>query len=213
MNVLVVDEHPVLREGLRSVLGKEPDLAVVGEASSGEEACAEVERTSPDVAVVGVRIRGSNGMGIARALVARYPELRVVILTSFANNAVLRGVFSIGAHGVVVKESDQSVLRHAVKAVGAGVQFIDPCLEMAASFAGAQARSTEADAYGLKETERQVLRDAVRAVGAGSSYMDESVEVFAASLGLGGARHRHGLSSGEFEAIRLLPEGLSNRAI
>ncbi|MHB8328251.1 MAG: response regulator [Acidimicrobiales bacterium] len=157
VNVLVVDEHPVLREGLRSVLGKEPDLAVVGEASSGEEACAEVERTSPDVAVVGVRIRGSNGMGIARALVARYPELRVVILTSFANNAVLRGVFSIGAHGVVVKESDQSVLRHAVKAVGAGVQFIDPCLEMAASFAGAQARSTEADAYGLTETERQVL--------------------------------------------------------
>ncbi|MHB8328247.1 MAG: LuxR C-terminal-related transcriptional regulator [Acidimicrobiales bacterium] len=166
MNVVVVDEFPVLREGIRAVLSSEPDLSVVADVSTPEEVLCDGEHALADVVVLGLRRDEPESVEAGRALLERYPELRVLVLMSFPCASVLRAVVAMEPAGIVIKES-----------------------------------------------ERQVLRDAVRAVGAGSSYMDESVEVFAASLGLGGARHRHGLSSGEFEAIRLLPEGLSNRAI
>ena len=124
--VVVVDDHPVVREGVMGVLAGDPDLEVVGQASSGEEALEEVARSRPDVVVLDVRLPGISGIEAGRELLARHPELRIVVLTSFPSDAVLRAALAMGAQGLLVKESNRAVMREAVRTVAQGESFVDP---------------------------------------------------------------------------------------
>lgn len=126
IRILVVDDHPVVREGLVSVLADDPEFAVVGQAGSAEEAIQEASRLEPDVAVLDVRLPGMNGTDACGLLHAKHPRLRVIALTSFPNESTILAAFAAGARGFAVKESEPSVLRQAVRTVVGNGTYIDP---------------------------------------------------------------------------------------
>lgn len=126
IRVLVVDDHPVVREGLIAILGDDPGLSVCGQAGTATEAVAEAMRLRPDVIVLDVRIPGATGVEVCADLAGRLPGARVVMLTSFPNDGVLMSSFAAGASGFVLKESEPSVIRQAVRAVAEGATYADP---------------------------------------------------------------------------------------
>ena len=126
IRILVVDDHPVVREGLIAILGHEPDFAVCGEAGDAAEAVAQATRLLPDVVVLDVRLPGATGVEVCADLAGRLPGARVVMLTSFPNHGVVLNAFSAGARGFVLKESEPAVIRQAVRTVADGSTFADP---------------------------------------------------------------------------------------
>lgn len=126
IRIVVVDDHPVVREGLVAVLSDEPDFKVVGQAETGEGALAEAARLVPDVVVLDLRLPGISGLETCERLALRHPGVRVVMLTSFPHDGALTGAFAAGARGFVLKESKSTILRQAVRAVAAGDTYADP---------------------------------------------------------------------------------------
>lgn len=122
----MVDDHPVVREGIVAILGAEPDFDVVGQAPTGELALSEVERSSPDVVVLDVRLPGMSGTDTCAALTSKHAGIRVLMLTSFPSENLILSAFTAGAKGFAVKESEPAVLRGAVRTVAAGGTFVDP---------------------------------------------------------------------------------------
>jgi DNA-binding NarL/FixJ family response regulator len=124
--ILLVDDHPVVREGLAAILASEPDFEVVGQASSGEQGLKLATTTPADVIVVDVRLGRMSGIELCAALRERNSRLRVIVLTSFPNEGVMLEALTAGARAFLVKESDPSILREAVRTVLGGGTFIDP---------------------------------------------------------------------------------------
>ncbi|GAA3871722.1 response regulator transcription factor [Streptomyces lacrimifluminis] len=167
LRVLIADDHAVVRAGLRALLEGEPDLAVIAEAGSGEEAVALVARLLPDVALMDLRF-GSPGGGIdgieaIRRLAAEAPGVAVVMLTSYAGRADVVRALEVGARGYVLKAGPPEELFRAVRGAAAGALGLAP--EIVGELVG------------------QVLDP------------------------------EHELSGREIEVVRLMAQGLSNRAI
>ena len=126
IDVLVADDHPVVREGVTSILAADPELRVVGDAGSGEEALRRATATHPDVLVIDVRLPGMSGVEVCTVLQERNPRIRTVVLTAFPGDGVLMEALAAGARGFVLKESGPAVLRDAVHAVARGDTYVDP---------------------------------------------------------------------------------------
>ena len=126
IRIVVVDDHPVVREGLAAVLSDEPDFRIVGEAESGEKMVSDLERLVPDVVVVDLRLPGMSGIDTCVAIKRRRPATRVIILTSFPNDGAIMNAFVSGANGFLLKESEPAVLRRAVREVAKGETYVDP---------------------------------------------------------------------------------------
>lgn len=124
--VVLVDDHPFVREGVSSVLEATGEFEVVGEARSAEVAFRTVERTRAEVAIFDVDLPGIDGIEACESLLHTHPRLRVIILTRFANESMLLRALNAGAKGFVVKQSDPEHLRHAVRAVAQGGTYLDP---------------------------------------------------------------------------------------
>ena len=154
--VLLVDDHPVVREGLATILRADPEIEVVAEAESVEEAEPIVLSVKPDVAVLDYRLPGMSGVDGCAHLLAKSSRLRVIVLTSFPNESVMLKAFSAGACGFVAKDSPPHVLRTAVRSVACGGTFIDPSL--AGKLVGSAIRGRRAvGRFGLTRTELRVL--------------------------------------------------------
>ena len=123
--VFLVDDHEVVRVGIRELLSASPDLEVVGEASSVTEALTMVPATNPDVAVLDVRLPDGNGIELCRELRSRMPELNVLMLTSFTDDEALFDAIMAGASGFVLKRILGTDLTAAVKTVAAGQSLLD----------------------------------------------------------------------------------------
>ncbi|MGW4209285.1 response regulator [Lentzea sp. NPDC004789] len=123
--VFLVDDHEVVRVGIRELLSASPDLEVVGEASSVTEALTMVPATNPDVAVLDVRLPDGNGIELCRELRSRLPELQVLMLTSFTDDEALFDAIMAGASGFVLKRILGTDLTTAVKTVAAGQSLLD----------------------------------------------------------------------------------------
>ncbi|WP_313888073.1 response regulator transcription factor [Lentzea alba] len=123
--VFLVDDHEVVRVGIRELLSASPDLEVVGEASSVTEALTMVPATNPDVAVLDVRLPDGNGIELCRELRSRLPELNVLMLTSFTDDEALFDAIMAGASGFVLKRILGTDLTAAVKTVAAGQSLLD----------------------------------------------------------------------------------------
>ena len=126
IDVLVADDHPVVREGVTSILAADPELRVVGDAGSGDEALRRATATHPDVLVIDVRLPGMSGVEVCTVLQERNPRIRTVVLTAFPGDGVLMEALAAGARGFVLKESGPAVLRDAVHAVARGDTYVDP---------------------------------------------------------------------------------------
>jgi DNA-binding NarL/FixJ family response regulator len=120
IRLLIADDHPVVRDGLRGMVASEPDLEVVGEAGDGLEALALVPRVRPDVALVDLRMPALDGVATIRALRERHPEVRVLVLTTFDTERDVVSAIEAGATGYLLKDAPRAELFRAVRAAARG---------------------------------------------------------------------------------------------
>jgi two-component system, NarL family, response regulator LiaR len=155
IEVLVVDDHAVVREGLRTFLELQEGIAVVGEAADGEEAVRQAEALRPDVIVMDLVMPRLDGVGAMRELRRRLPSARVIVLTSFVEDERLLPAIQAGAAGYLLKNVEPSELARAVRAADAGEALIDPAV--AARLVDALADDDNRDEQPLTAREQEVL--------------------------------------------------------
>ena len=126
LRVMLVDDHEVVRDGLRSLLEAAGGMLIVAEASSVHGAIDAAERSWPDVVVMDIRLAGGSGIEATREIRARRPETRVVMLTSFADDEALFASIMAGASGYVLKQVRGDDLVKAIQAIGRGESLLDP---------------------------------------------------------------------------------------
>jgi DNA-binding NarL/FixJ family response regulator len=126
--VLVVDDHAVVREGLRTFLELQDGIEVVGEAGDGEEAIAVAERLAPDVVLMDLVMPVLDGLGAMRVLRERVPATRVIVLTSFLDDERLLPALRAGATGYLLKNTEPQELARAIRAAREGQALLDPAV-------------------------------------------------------------------------------------
>jgi len=155
--VLIVDDHAVVRSGLRLLLDKEEDIEVVGEAGSADEAVRAARQHQPDVILLDVVMPGRSGIEAAPALREAAPETKLLVLSMQDDPSYVREAFSAGAMGYVLKEAADTEVVAAVREVAGGGRYVHPALGARLAAAEAEARA-RADSDPLSEREREVLR-------------------------------------------------------
>lgn len=128
LRVLLVDDHEVVRQGLRVLLDGEEDLEVVGEAGSVGEGVRRVGYDNPDLVIMDVRLPDGSGVEACREIRARWPEVKVLMLTSYADEEALMSAILAGAAGYVLKKIDATDLVSSIRRVGAGESLLDPVM-------------------------------------------------------------------------------------
>ncbi len=127
-NILLADDHNIVRQGLRALLQSEPHFRLVGEASDGIEAVRLAERLKPDVLITDLMMPGLNGLEVTRQVTKLLPQTRVIILSMYTNDAYVLEALKNGALGYVLKDSQAADLIQAVKEVIAGNRYLSPPL-------------------------------------------------------------------------------------
>ena len=131
LRVMLVDDHEIVRDGIRAMLAAQEDIVVTSEAGSVVEAVAEADRTRPDVIVMDVRLSDGSGIEATREIRAKHSETRVLMLTSFADDEALFASIMAGASGYVLKQVKSGDLLRAIRAVGKGDSLLDPAVTSA----------------------------------------------------------------------------------
>ena len=164
IRILVVDDHALVRLGLMTLLDDQPGMQVVGEAGTAAEAVRQVDALRPDVVLMDIRMPGEGGIEATRQICARYPQVRVIILTSFTDDELVLRAIQAGAAGYVLKQADNEELLRAIAAVAHGEALLDPAttkrmLEQIRSLS----RRAETDAFReLSDRELEVLGEVTR---------------------------------------------------
>jgi two-component system response regulator DevR len=128
LRVMLVDDHEVVRAGIRALLEASDDIIVTAEAGSVREAIDEADRTRPDVVVMDVRLADGSGIEATREIRANHPKTAVVMLTSFADDEALFASIMAGASGYVLKQVKGGELLRAIRTVGSGESLLDPAV-------------------------------------------------------------------------------------
>ena len=162
--VLLVDDHEVVRLGLMTLINDQPNLQVVGEAGTTAEAVRAVERLHPDVVLMDIRMPGEGGIEATQQIVARFPETKVVMLTSFADDELIVRAIRAGAAGYVLKQVGNEELLRAITAVARGEALLDPSTTARLLSRVREAeRKAEEDAFrDLSDREMDVLAELTR---------------------------------------------------
>jgi len=126
LRVLLVDDHEVVRLGLTTLLEDTSGVKVVGEAGSGQEALMACERLAPDLVILDIRLPDQAGVDVCRHIVTRWPNIKVIILTSYANDDLIAEASLAGAAGYVLKQVGNEELLRAIEAVRQGEALLDP---------------------------------------------------------------------------------------
>ena len=153
VKVVIVDDHVIMRQGLRALLEREPDLEWVGEAGTAEEALRVVDRLQPDVLILDLGMPGIGGMAGLERLRGRHQDLPVLVLSMEDRPEIVRDAFAAGANGYLVKTAADQELVQAIRAILTGATYLQP--SMGATLARAQRHVGPLD--DLSERERQVL--------------------------------------------------------
>lgn len=128
LRILIVDDHQMFREGIRRRLEQEPDITVVGEAASAEDAMAEVSRTNPTIVLLDIRLPGTSGIELARQLRQQWPDLKILVLTGYDFDQYVRAVARVGVSGYLLKTAPQDAVVHAIREVAAGGAVLPPSI-------------------------------------------------------------------------------------
>ncbi len=126
--ILLVDDHEVVRLGLKSLLDRNSQFDVVGEASSAREALEQVNLLSPDIVVMDIRLPGTSGIEACEDIIQKHPNIKVIMLTSYAEDEMLFSAIRAGASGYILKQISSEDLVHALEAVGRGEALLDPAV-------------------------------------------------------------------------------------
>ncbi len=126
IRILIVDDHTILRAGIRALLELYPDIQVVGETGDGETALLRCRELQPDVVLMDIAMPGMNGLAATRQLVESCPHSRVLILTQHENKEYILPALKVGAAGYILKRAADTELVTAIRAVAAGKSYLDP---------------------------------------------------------------------------------------
>lgn len=174
IRVLCVDDHPIVREGLASILALQKDMELIGAAGSGVEALELFRKMQPDVTLVDLRLPDMSGHELTRQILAQSPNARIIILTSFEGDADIERALAAGARGYVVKGMVREELLGAIRAVHAGKKHVHGTVaEKLAEHLGSEK---------LSERELQVLREMAagkrnKEIGAELSIAEDTVKM------------------------------------
>lgn len=155
--VLLVDDHAVVRDGIRARLEQDPNFQVVGEAVNGREALIKAGELLPDVVLMDISMPVMNGMDAARQLRTDYPDMKVIILTMHEHKEYIQGVIRCGAHGYIVKDVSSSEMINAIKTVCQGETYYSSCVSQMMYDDFAKSDRTNADKLGLTQRQRTIL--------------------------------------------------------
>lgn len=154
IEVAIVDDHPVVRNGIANMLLVFDDIELLGEAESGSDLLSQLQHISPDVILMDVAMAGMDGLEATREVLARYPEMKIVMLTTFPKGDVVRDALEAGAVGFFTKNADIDTLADAIRAAHAGQTILAP--EAAAALMNTKTRSPELG-HDLSKRELEVL--------------------------------------------------------
>ncbi|MFG3496525.1 response regulator [Streptomyces sp. NPDC047928] len=160
VSVFLLDDHEVVRRGVHDLLDAEPDLTVVGEAATVEQALVRVPALRPQVAVLDVRLPDGDGVSVCRELRSRMPDLACLMLTSFDDEEALLDAIMAGASGYVLKQITGTDLVNAVRTVASGQSMLDPgatARVMARLRGGGKQEEQQQGLPGLTDREREIL--------------------------------------------------------
>jgi DNA-binding NarL/FixJ family response regulator len=125
-SLVLIDDHEMVRRGLRALLQLEPDMTIVGEAGTVADGVAAVERLTPQMVLLDVKLPDASVTDACRRLLAVAPKLRILVLTSYAEDATVRAAVQNGAHGYVLKDVGMDDLIRAIRTVASGQGYLDP---------------------------------------------------------------------------------------
>jgi DNA-binding NarL/FixJ family response regulator len=174
IRILCVDDHPIVREGLASILALQPDMELIGAAESGARAVELFQKERPDITLVDLQLPDMSGHELTRQILAHAPNARVIVLTSFEGDADIERALSAGARGYVVKGIVREELLGAIRSVHAGKRHIPgPLASKLAEHLGSEK---------LSEREMQVLEEIAagkrnKEIGAALSISEDTVKM------------------------------------
>ncbi len=158
IRILLVDDHHVVRQGIRSLLELDADLMVVGEAATGAKALELVESLRPDLVLLDIKLPDLDGFEVCRQALARQPDLPIIILTAFSNQDTVARCICEGAKGYVLKDVDVVELTRTIRAVHAGESVLDPKIAGAVMNELRRRAKISGDQPILSERELQIVR-------------------------------------------------------
>jgi DNA-binding NarL/FixJ family response regulator len=164
IRVVLVDDHMVLREGLKTLITAQPDMAVVGEADEGKAALQQLELWRPDVVIMDISMPGVNGIQATEQLKRAYPEVKVLVLSVHDDTSYLRQMLTVGASGYILKHTAADALIQAIRTVAAGGLYLEPSLaeHVVGRYVRRPTAATELLGTELSEREREVVQRVVQ---------------------------------------------------
>ena len=159
VRVLIADDHPLYRSGLRGLLSAVPETEVAGEASTGEETIALAEQLEPDVIIMDLQMPGINGIEATRRIVQTSPHVGVLVVTMFEDDHSVFAAMRAGARGYLLKDTDEEEMLRAIRAVANGEAIFSPAIaRRLLSFFGEAGQAVAAHVFPeLTEREREIL--------------------------------------------------------
>lgn len=159
IRVLIADDHPLFRHGVHTLLNANSAFEVVGEATTGEEAIGLAEELQPDVIVMDIHMPGVNGIEATRRIVRTSPNIRILIVTMFEDDASVFTAMRVGARGYTLKDSEKEDILFAIRAVGRGEAIFSPAIatRMIDYFAGLHTPTSSQEFPELTAREREIL--------------------------------------------------------
>jgi DNA-binding NarL/FixJ family response regulator len=159
LRLLIADDHPLFRKGLRALLGAVPDFVLVGEAESGPEAIAQSLELQPDVVLMDLQMPGGSGIAATREIVAASPTTKILVVTLFEDDDSVFAALRAGARGYVLKDTDEEEMIRAIRAVGNGEAIFSPAVaSRVLAYFAAPRREAPPLFPALTEREREILR-------------------------------------------------------
>jgi DNA-binding NarL/FixJ family response regulator len=156
--ILLVDDHEIVRRGLADIISTSADLTVVGECGASEDVLACVERTQPHLVLLDVRMPNTDGVAVCEALLTHWPELKVVMLSTFTDEDAIQRCLLLGARGYLLKDIDARKLLDQLRAALGGEVVLDS--KVAGAFVGQMRRlAAESSMERPTEREREILRE------------------------------------------------------
>jgi DNA-binding NarL/FixJ family response regulator len=128
IRILIVDDHPVVRQGLRSLLAGHSDLEIIGEAEDGAEVLPFLSKHPIDVILLDIQMKGQSGIEVARRVRTAYPDIKIVVLTTYDDESLLREAMEAGVHGYLLKSISHETLPDSIRAVMQGQKLLSPKL-------------------------------------------------------------------------------------
>lgn len=161
IRILIVDDHDLVREGIRTMLQQEPGLQVVGEVGDGQQAVRAVRELRPDVVLMDLNLPGGlGGLEATEAILADFPATKVIVLTQYEHREYIKRALRIGARGYLLKSSASQQLKEAIRAVHQGLRYLHPLVadELVDLVSHGESLESASDLERLTRRERQVFK-------------------------------------------------------